>query len=126
MASIREQVKQIVSKPFEEYNLNDIVQASNLKSQLGQQVAQAEADYLYAEQVRKQEYAKYLILCKADWLTIAECENQATIHTKDFKDKEIQKYLDYKAKKMFYDDLGDQVTAMRMCNRIYQQTAIDG
>jgi len=66
MSSIREQVKSILSKPFEDYNLNDIVQASNLKSQLGQQVAQAEADYLYAEQLRKKEYAKYMILSKQD------------------------------------------------------------
>ncbi len=66
MSSIRDQVKLILSKKFEDYNLNDIVQASNLKSQLGQQVAQSEADYLHAEQTRKKEYAKYMILSKAD------------------------------------------------------------
>ena len=126
MSSIREQVKSILSKPFEDYNLNDIVQASNLKSQLGQQVAQAEADYLYAEQTRKKEYAKYMILSKQDWGTKADREAEATLHIADLKAEEIKAYADYKAKKLFYDDLSDQVTAMRMCNRIYQQASNDG
>jgi len=126
MSSIRDQVKLILSKKFEDYNLNDIVQASNLKSQLGQQVAQSEADYLHAEQTRKKEYAKYMILSKADWGTIADRESEAVLHTEEFKAKEITAYADYKLKKLFYDDLKDQVTAMRMCNRIYQEQANDG
>lgn len=126
MSSIRDQVKLILSKKFEDYNLNDIVQASNLKSQLGQQVAQSEADYLHAEQTRKKEYAKYMILSKADWWTIADRESEAVLHTEQFKAKEITAYADYKLKKLFYDDLKDQVTAMRMCNRIYQEQANDG
>lgn len=126
MATIREQVKDIVSKSFEEYNLNDIRTISNLKSQLGQKVAKAEADYLYAEQTTKQEVAKYMILCKADGMTIEESKQQALVHTKDYKEAEIKAYISYKQLKLFYDDLGDQVTAMRMCNRIYNENVNNG
>lgn len=121
--TVREQVQAIISKPFEEYNMHDVVELSRLKMRVWNLVAEAESAYLVAEQEYKNKRNALYILNKQQAKT-TDKSAEADAYAETAEEKIVVVTLEGKLKELknYYNDLNDVLIAVRMCQRRYDDS----